>query len=378
MKRLYSSQLNFIKLFCALLIVYQHVIAGFLIDPNAGFSTTIIFGSFLNFSRFAVVLFMIISGFLMIKSYEVINFKDFYKFKLRKILSIYIFANLFYLIINYFMGVFTLESVIRGFLTGDSFYHLWYLNLLVKIYLIFPIIKFIVLKITSSSKWFLLTIILGLIQFLIIDKAYGILFASPLKISQLYLTYLDRSLLLWTFYFILGGIIYKKLNLILEFITKYKAFILGFFILDFIYVNYKILTPILNGTNNTYMTGSPSSKLIYPFILLSFFSLFIISDMIVKNNYFNIENILKKASKYILPTYIIHPFALFILNLPFFTTTNFTLNIIIKLSLTYLISFALIWTYFRIKNKIINNKNNIIETVQIKELITEKKEKIKN
>lgn len=369
MKKLYSSQLNLIKLFAALLIVYQHVIAGFLIDPNANNFTAIIFGSILNFSRFAVTLFMIISGFLMIKSYENITLKKFYKEKFKKILVIYILACLFYSVVNCFIGPESFKSFISGILTGNSFYHLWYLNLLVKIYIVFPIIKFVVIKITKSSKWLYITIALGALQFIIIDKTWGILYSSTSPIAQLYLTYLDRSLLYWSFYFVLGGIIYKKLDVVLNFINKYKVIIVGLFVIDFIYIDYVILKPILAGGNKSYVVGSPSSTLMFPFTIISFFALFYIADLIIKRDSFKVEKGLKKGSRYILPLYIIHPFALLIISLPFLKIDKLNLNlaILIKLTLTYIISFALIWIYFKVKDKFKIGKKESLKNKAIDE-----------
>lgn len=369
MKKLYSSQLNLIKLFAALLIVYQHVIAGFLIDPNANNFTAIIFGSILNFSRFAVTLFMIISGFLMIKSYENITLKKFYKEKFKKILVIYILACLFYSVVNCFIGPESFKSFISGILTGNSFYHLWYLNLLVKIYIVFPIIKFVVIKITKSSKWLYITIALGALQFIIIDKTWGILYSSTSPIAQLYLTYLDRSLLYWSFYFVLGGIIYKKLDVVLNFINKYKVIIVGLFVIDFIYIDYVILKPILAGGNKSYVVGSPSSTLMFPFTIISFFALFYIADLIIKRDSFKVEKGLKKGSRYILPLYIIHPFALLIISLPFLKIDKLNLNlaILIKLTLTYIISFALIWIYFKVKDKFKIGKKESLKNKDIDE-----------
>lgn len=305
MKHLIFNQFNFIKIFCCFLVVYQHIVGRFLASSKATTFTHLFYGTFLNFSRLAVPIFLLITGFLIIKSYENLSLKEFYKSKLSRIVYIYIAANLLFIVPRFFKGNYSLELFVRDIVWGKASSHLWYMHTLLKIYLVFPIFKYIVVYL---NKWFKYKaiIFITVVQYFISNNAYSILSKETNSITKIMFMYLDRSLLIWGYYIILGGLIYKNFDLIYKFIYKYKKVIISLFVIDLLYINIYTFKPF-NFDAINYYKSSPSSFKILIYSVLSFIVLYYIASAIVKMDNFKILQIIKRLTKYILAIYITHP-----------------------------------------------------------------------
>lgn len=111
-------------------------------------------------SRFAVPVFLMLSGWglTISKKYEMRYF-DFLKSQLSKIILYYLFWNIIY----YFMvsDLYNFSEMIKGVAFGTTYYHLYYVPLLIFFYIIYPmiykisqsnLILFIVLIVTIFSQ----------------------------------------------------------------------------------------------------------------------------------------------------------------------------------------------------------------------------------
>lgn len=96
---------------------------------------------------------MVITGFLIIRNYEEISIRSFYRKKFSKILIIYWLANFIFILPKFFtVDNYSLKLFFRDIIWRKSHYHIWYLNTLVKIYLNFPILRYIVLKLDKVLR----------------------------------------------------------------------------------------------------------------------------------------------------------------------------------------------------------------------------------
>ncbi|WP_297518549.1 acyltransferase [uncultured Clostridium sp.] len=333
MKHLIFNQFNLIKIFCCFLVVFQHIVGRFLNTAATTTSTHLIYGTLLNFSRFAVPIFLLITGFVIIKSYENLSLKQFYKTKFSKILYIYIGANLLFMIPKIFMPNYSVELFITDFIFGKAQSHLWYMNTLIKIYLFFPIFKYIVIYL---NKWlsYKSIILITIVQYFISENAYTVLSKATNPILSTTFTYLDRSLLIWGYYIILGGLVYKNFDKIYSLIQKYKIYIITAFSLSLIYINLYTFNKF-DFTAVNYYRSSPSSFRILIYSILSIIVLYYIANFIVQKDNFKILLRIKRFSKYILQIYITHPiiitFSTFLM--PLTNKLPFNLNALIIISL---------------------------------------------
>ncbi|MGL4452955.1 MAG: acyltransferase [Sarcina sp.] len=349
MKHLIFNQFNLIKIFCCFLVVYQHIVGRFLNTPNATMSTHFIYGTILNFSRFAVPIFLFITGFLIIKSYENLSFKEFYKKKFTRILYIYILANLLFIIPRFLKPGYSVNLFLQDILLGKSSYHLWYMNTLIKIYLLYPIFKIIVIKLNKlfSAK---AIIIITIIQYLIANNAYSILSKGESPISIFLFTYLDRSLLIWSYYIILGGLVYKNFDYIYKFIYRHQVFFITSYILSFTYINIYTFDKF-DFSKVNYIRSSPSSFRILIYSLLSMVVLYYITDYISKKNNKKLLRVSKIFSNHILNIYITHPIIINISSGLMFTIAALPHNIgaLIMISLVMITAIMPFYFYHQIK-----------------------------
>lgn len=171
-ERKYS--LDYLKFISCLFVIIIHVSSGYISnniqENNFNFIIANIFDSF---SRIAVPIFLMISGLFNIKNKENAESNKYYA-KINKEytfpLIAYNFLYFLYVILKkYFVyGSFQIKNVsFEIFRTGTTFYHLWYLNMIIFIYLLTPfIIKY---KNKVGEKIFLYTAIAILITEMIVS-----------------------------------------------------------------------------------------------------------------------------------------------------------------------------------------------------------------
>ncbi|MGL5067672.1 MAG: acyltransferase family protein [Sarcina sp.] len=345
MKYLIFNQFNLIKIFCCFLVVYQHIIDRFLNSANATISTHLIYGTLLNFSRFAVPTFLFITGFVLIKSYEDLSLTEFYKTKFLKILYIYIGANLLFIIPKLFLPDYSIKLFFTDIIWSKSVPHLWYMNTLIKIYLFFPVFKFIVFKLHNLLSYKAI-ILITFIQYFISNSAYSILSKGISPIIVTIFTYLDRSLITWSYYVILGGLVYKNFNFIYAFIQKYKKIFIALYTVSFIYINHYTFDNF-SSVNVNYYRSSPSAFRILVYSMLSIVVLYYIADFIVKQNNYKVLQVSKNLSNHILNIYITHPIVIGISALIMFAVEFLPHNIaaLLIISLVMIISVLPFYLY---------------------------------
>jgi surface polysaccharide O-acyltransferase-like enzyme len=178
---------------------------------------------FLNqITRFAVPLFILISGFVLETSYNPnLSYISFVKKRFGKIFIPYIFWSVIYYLFIYNQNH---DNLLRVILTGDASYQLYFIPTLCIFYLLFPLLhkgyKII------SNKIFLSLLLVSQIWLLYQDyfiKAFK--FADPIHIF-----------ILSYFFFIIGIVAAENREKISLFMNKWKYLVLPVCVLNGIYV----------------------------------------------------------------------------------------------------------------------------------------------
>ncbi|MCM3756308.1 acyltransferase family protein [Sporosarcina aquimarina] len=145
MKRL--VYMDWLRILAALAVVTIHVSAGIVTDEAQDYKSPWMAGNFYEaISRWAVPMFVMISGALMLSSKREIILLSFLKKKLAKIL-IPLFA---WSVIYYSNEVrkdeitFSIADFIKRFATDDIVYHLWFLYMIAGLYIITPLLKILI------------------------------------------------------------------------------------------------------------------------------------------------------------------------------------------------------------------------------------------
>jgi len=95
-----------------------------------------------SFFRWPTQVFIIISGFLLLNSSKVSNWREFYKRRLDKILIPLVFWLVFYYFFRYWLdgGTFSVFDFLSEVWTGGTYYHLYFLFLIAGLYLVSPFV----------------------------------------------------------------------------------------------------------------------------------------------------------------------------------------------------------------------------------------------
>ncbi|WP_432354341.1 acyltransferase [Sporosarcina sp. A2] len=145
MKRL--VYLDWLRILAALAVVTIHVSAGVVMDDAQEYKSPWMAGNFYeSLSRWAVPMFVMISGALMLSSKKQISTSSFLKKKLAKILIPLFTFSVIYYANEVRKGEFTysISDFIKRFVTDDIMYHLWFLYMIAGLYLITPLLKILI------------------------------------------------------------------------------------------------------------------------------------------------------------------------------------------------------------------------------------------
>lgn len=152
-----NREIDFLKGVAILAVLLVHTSWNFIKADDL--NGVVISNAFINtFSRFAVPLFIFVSGLVLsYKYFHNLNKKSFYSKRIKSILPPYIIFSLFYMLceIAYLSRMPDTKDVIINWIIGGYGY-LWFLVLLVQLYIFFPFLINIYKKYSAKSEYLLL------------------------------------------------------------------------------------------------------------------------------------------------------------------------------------------------------------------------------
>ncbi|MDZ7272131.1 MAG: acyltransferase [candidate division KSB1 bacterium] len=161
------------------------------------------------FFQYAVPLFVLISGFVLARRYgRVESPVAFYVRRARAILPPYVVFSLLYVLFSALRGIsVTLGDVVFRLLTATSYYHLWFIAIIVQFYILYPVILGIYRRFRARDRVtvFLIVALLGqlswnVLKLVFLDGPGGGQVVYGVTAEQL----LDRVFVSHVFYFALG------------------------------------------------------------------------------------------------------------------------------------------------------------------------------
>ena len=202
-KTRYFYELNFIRGIACLLVVMVHVTARnyHLNDQNFNWLTL-----FLNqVARYGTPFFAILSGFLLYNQAikKGFNFKKFVASRFTKIVIPFLIWSFLYLLVKQYKfpwleGGASVKDFLVLFSLGDSYYHLYFIVVVIQFYLLFPILQLA----KTKNSMLALTIIAFFINYFFMRQPVD----TGNETFNLFIQ--DRSSIFkWIFYFIFGGLL---------------------------------------------------------------------------------------------------------------------------------------------------------------------------
>lgn len=233
------TEIQILRAVAFIFVILQHSLGSAIVDATEKISYIYFDGILFVFAETAVPIFLFISGLTFIYSY-----KD--KFDVVK----YYKNRILYLIIPYFiwsfinMALYNPERLNNFFietLAGNGRFHLWYMGMMIRLILIFPIIlyvgRFIHRQNVIVKIGVFISICIGYYEITAnqwrIEEFIGkALFGIPTPVEE---RLIGISILFWSYFLFLGVFVGFNYDLFKKQIIKFRYIIYGVFIFTFMY-----------------------------------------------------------------------------------------------------------------------------------------------
>lgn len=266
-------------------------------------------------SRFAVPVFLVLSGWGLTMSNSLKHgYLSFVRKQISKIIILYTVWSVIYYVAT--VHSFSISKFIKNFILGSTFYHLYFVPLIIVFYLIYPLI----LKIGKSN--------LGLIFMLVIT-----IFSQEVAIiTGIGLLNNIRNIFNWIFFFTLGSWLANDYDSKVEKLQKFRSLIIVLFIttLSAVFFESSFLIDKV-GINVATTSTRPS------IILLSVLFIAIFLGIKWENNYF-IQPLIKLAT-FSYGVYLSHAFFLTLFN-KVYVKLGFSMESILYMPVAFIVVLA--------------------------------------
>ncbi|MFT9370927.1 acyltransferase [Paenibacillus polymyxa] len=207
-------------------VVLQHSVAHYAVAPGARIQDGVVMTLLLLCSKFAVPVFVFITGMVLFYNYDgALKYGTFLRKRFMDIIVPYIIWSLLYELGNLLAqggGFIHPLDFFQKLLNGKSSYHLWYIIMIIQCYVLFPVFRYAVRRLSAllPSTWRPAALagfgVLYILLMLAVGPVYQAMDQLQLPvISSWFTIYADRNVIYFFFYFILGaaaGVNVKRWN----------------------------------------------------------------------------------------------------------------------------------------------------------------------
>ncbi|PYE52080.1 surface polysaccharide O-acyltransferase-like enzyme [Paenibacillus barcinonensis] len=198
-------------------VVLQHSIAHYSLVPQAGLQDGVVLAMLLMLAKFAVPLFIFITGMVLFyNTGDQLHYGQFMRKRGMDVILPYVVWTLIYFILTpshwTAFGWQELSDLALKVVTGKTASHFWYIIMLIQFYVFFPLflrgIRYIYQRFQARGRMIAL-LISGIVYLILADQLRTIArWMEPLQIPVLtdaFTTYADRNFIYFFFYFVLGA-----------------------------------------------------------------------------------------------------------------------------------------------------------------------------
>ncbi|NEN84922.1 acyltransferase [Paenibacillus elgii] len=271
MKKNSIEEVHVLRALAFLAVVLQHSIGHYLSEPDTTLSDGVMFTLFLLISKFAVPVFIFITGLVLFYNYDgPLRYGSFLQKRLKDIGIPYLFWSLVYAApaLLQSTGVFTGIQQFAGLaFTGKASYHLWYIVMIIPFYVTFPLWRWVIRNVRSQISTVGRAI--AVMMLLAIVYVYGMTLIWPIYqvaeqwnvpvLTPMLTEYADRNSLYFFYYFVLGAVSGLALTQWREWLRRNGPLVYAVFFSLAAYLTYRVVA----GFENT-----PASQNHYEDLLL--------------------------------------------------------------------------------------------------------------
>ncbi|WP_261130967.1 acyltransferase [Bacillus sp. Marseille-Q3570] len=293
----FFEEIHFLRAFACIGVVLVHLSASYYNQHDQTYNWLTF--ALNQLGRFGTPTFALISGFLLFHQVKAkgFDFQRFLKSRFTKIVMPFVIWSIFYLLINVFVlkaNLPTGSDFIETFLTGATFYHLYFMVIVIQFYFIFPLLQ----SIRTKRSWMIALVLsfitsaffINLSHFMSVQEGLGAILSNRVFIFT------------WIFYFIFGGFLayyWRSITKLITSQTKLVVLVVAVYLLA-IY-EYKIM-------------GSIPSNRMTNLINIPLLSMAVIGLFPIIQNLRILYKPLKLIGTLSMGIYLVHPLVLLFLN----------------------------------------------------------------
>lgn len=217
-----------------LAVVLQHSIGHYYPLPETGLADGVILGILLLLSKFAVPVFLFITGIVLFYNYDgKVQAGPFLRKRLYDIVWPYAAWSAVYAAEVHKLDFLSWEAYRKlGFWigTGQASYHLWYVVMVMQFYLLFPYLKQPLYKLIGRPVPALVTLLTAGAGYmgLMMQKGpiYQLAYSHQLPfLTDYFTTYMDRNAIMYFFYFIFGAVVGVHIDSWRKLLHRFSGFV---------------------------------------------------------------------------------------------------------------------------------------------------------
>lgn len=239
MSRQRLQHLDVLRAIAFILVVMQHILGGYSLLPGIRRYEYIILKFFYALAKPAVPIFLMLSAIALFYTYsDSFNIKEYYLKRVKFVLIPYVLWSIINMVK---LAPERMSSFFLQLLAGNGLYHLWYMGMIIRLYLYFPLILWAAKKIHKQNAFIrvMVAVFSVVVYYLVTNNQTPItisvsqlIFGSPSELEQR-IVYI--SPLFWFLFFNLGIYIAMNYQKAMALFNRYQFMITGIFIGLFIY-----------------------------------------------------------------------------------------------------------------------------------------------
>ncbi|CAG7652305.1 acyltransferase [Paenibacillus allorhizosphaerae] len=218
MRKSRIEEIEYLRAFAFLAVVLQHSIAHYAYLPETELADGVSLVIMLIASKFAVPLFIFITGLVLFYNYDgPFSYAGFLKKRFYDIVVPYLLWSVVYglpLVVQKNGGLAAVIDMLRMFLTGKASYHLWYIVMILQFYLLFPLYRAAIGWLKQSictPKRTGISLLAAAVVYIYLMKLVGPIYVAAEQlhipiVTPMFTEYEDRNALFFFFYFVLGAV----------------------------------------------------------------------------------------------------------------------------------------------------------------------------
>lgn len=321
MRKAKLEEIEILRGIAFLAVVLQHVIAGVFYQPDVSAPSIIAGTTFLGFIRFAVPLFVFITGVVLFYNYDgKLNYLSFLRKRFRQIILPYLTWTVFYFVwVSFLSGVPAsttwneLLNLLEAALTGKASYHLWFMVMIIPFYILFPWFRLLMSKKRKAWLNLLVAAIFFVVNLILVYALSKGMIASDNPQLAFIFDYLDRNFLFWMFYFMLGGLAGLYYETWKKFVAKAKYIAIAALAVCFYFIIDDIVRIAGSSTGDLYLYSANVTAPLKPLMMITIIALIVLvfaAAMKLAGKPTKFTQLLGMFGKYSFGTYLMHAFVL--------------------------------------------------------------------